>query len=64
MKWIGKILFWFFIIVAGLTFWDWDQAKQKGEAFHPLRSFGENIHYVVWEVWTGVSDASEKVDQE
>ena len=60
MKWIGKILFWFFLIVAGLVFYDWDQAKQKGKAFNPLRSFGENIHYVTWEVWRGWSDSSDK----
>ena len=41
MKWIGKILFWFFLITAGLVFYDWDQAKQKGKAFNPLRSFGD-----------------------
>tara|TARA_Y100000389_G_C17271808_1_gene418386 strand:- start:532 stop:720 length:189 start_codon:yes stop_codon:yes gene_type:complete len=60
MKYLGKILFWFFLIVAGFVFYDWDKAKTAGMEFNPLHSFGENVHFVVWEVWTGWSEAGEK----
>lgn len=56
MKYLGKIIFWFCIIVIGFVVYDWNKAKKRGEAFNPLRSFGENVHYVTWEVWKGWSD--------